>query len=549
MIRSHRLAAVALAAALVVSACGGSDDTESSSATTAPGKVDTSSDITGKGPDGSGPAPDAVAVAVRIDVDSFDPHTSLGDSAAQQAFLFLYDTMVHRTLDGEILPGVASEWEVTPTKGVFTIRDGLTCTDGTPLDATAVAASYESLGNNPGSLGKSKIFGPDGMASVTADPAAKTVTIETKSPNNDMLTGLATTGFIVCPAGLADPATIKEAPAGSGPYELTDSKRGDEYTLKLRDDYSGFFDDTTIADLPKTVTLKVITDDAAAADLVESGKIQIAGILSTDAKRLLANPDLVSVPAQGYGSNAVLMMQKPSAATSDEKLRQGIAMLLDSVQGGAAETQGLGTPRRTLYTPNIDCYTPDAEAYAPEYDPAAAAAFLDEAGYKVGADGKRTKPDGSELTIKVVGNNTQGQIPQFIADSLEKGDIDVDLFVGTYNESIAKLLSDQFDIGSYPFTDSSPLPSLWPNQIGSNAGANFGQVNNTEFDRLVNEALAVDSATDPEGRCEKWQEAEKVVLEAANVVPMDQPTNNWFGNGVTFNSQFFKIDPFSIRSK
>ena len=40
-----------------------------------------------------------------------------------------------------------------------------------------------------------------------------------------------------------------------------------------------------------------------------------------------------------------------------------------------------------------------------------------------------------------------------------------------------------------------------------------------------------------------------MVLEAANVVPMDQPTNNWFGNGVTFNSQFFKIDPFSIRSK
>ena len=107
MIRSHRLAAVALAAALVVSACGGSDDTESSSATTAPGKVDTSSDITGKGPDGSGPAPDAVAVAVRIDVDSFDPHTSLGDSAAQQAFLFLYDTMVHRTHDAEILPVVA----------------------------------------------------------------------------------------------------------------------------------------------------------------------------------------------------------------------------------------------------------------------------------------------------------------------------------------------------------------------------------------------------------------------------------------------------------
>jgi len=549
MTRSHRLAPVLVAAALVLAACGGSDSKDDAGGTPTTGKVDTSSDITGQGPKGSGPAPAAVTVAMRLDVDSFDPHTSLGDSGAQQAFLFLYDTMVHRTLDGKILPGVAASWEVTPTKGVFTIRDGLTCSDGTPLDAAAVAASYLAMGNNPGSLGKSKIFGPDGMASVTADPAAKTVTIESKSPNNDMLTGLATTGFIVCPKGLADPAALKEAPNGSGPYELADAKRGDEYTLKLRADYAAWPDETTAADLPKTVTLKIISDDAAAADLVESGKVQIAGILSTDAKRLLANKDLVSVPAQGYGSNAVLFMQKPSAPTSDVKLRQGMAMLLDSQQGGAAETQGLGTPRRTLFTPNIDCYTPKAEEYAPKYDPAAAATFLDQAGYKVGADGKRTKPDGSKLTIKVVGNNTQGQIPQFIADSLEKGGFDVDLFVGTYNESIAKLLSDQFDMGSYPFTDSSPLPSLWPNQIGSGAGANFGQVNNPEFDGLVKEALAVDTAADPEGRCAKWQAAEKSVLEAANVVPMDQPTNNWFGNGVTFNSQFFKIDPFSIRSK
>ncbi|MFN8050732.1 MAG: ABC transporter substrate-binding protein [Acidimicrobiales bacterium] len=555
MLRSHRSrsAALALAVALALVAAGCSSDdakgSDGSPTTAASGKVDTSNEFTGKGPKGSGPAPASVTVAMRLDVDSFDPHTSLGDSGAQQAFLFLYDAMVHRSLDGKILPGVASKWEVTPTKGVFTIRDGLTCSDGTPLDAMAVAASYEALGNDPGSLGKSKIFGPDGMESVTADPAAKTVTIETKSPNNDMLTGLATTGFIVCPSGLANPTALKETPQGSGPYELANAKRGDEYTLRLREDYKAWPDETTAADLPKTVTLKVISDDATAADLLESGKVQIAGILSTDAKRLQADSKLVSVPAQGYGSNAILFMQKPSAPTSDVKLRQGMAMLLDSVQGGAAETQGLGTPRRTLFTPNIDCYTPDAEAYAPKYSPEAAAAFLDEAGYKKGADGKRTKPDGSKLTIKVVGNNMQGQIPQFIADSLEAGGFDVNLFVGTYNESIAKLLSDQFDMGSYPFTDSSPLPSLWPNQIGTGAGANFGQVNNTEFDDLVKEALAVDPAADPGARCQKWQQAERSVLEAANVVPMDQPTNYWFGNGVTFNSQYFKIDPFSIRSK
>ena len=551
MTRLKRIATLSVTAALVLSGCGGSE-TDSAGDTTAPtgaaSDAQTSTALSGKGPKGSGPAPDAVTIAIRRDIDSFDPHTSLGDSGAQQAFLFLYDSMVHRSADGEILPGIASAWEMSPTKGVFTIRDGLTCADGTPLDAAAVAASFSALGSNPGSLGKRGIFGPGGMASVTSDAAAKTVTIEINSPNNDMLAGL-TGGFVVCPGGLANPTALSEAPAGSGPYELAESKRGDEYTLRLRDDYTGFFDDTTLADLPKTVTLKVIAEDATAADLVESGTVQIAGVMSTDAKRLLENKALVSVPAHGFGTNAVLMMQKPTAATSDVKLRQGIAMLLDSVQGGAAETQGLGTPRRTLYTPNIDCYTADAESYAPKYDPEAAATFLDDAGYKAGSDGKRTKPDGSKLTLKVVGNNTQGQIPQFIADSLEKGGFDVDLFVGTYNESIAKLLSDQFDIGSYPFTDSSPLPALWPNQIGTGAGANFGQINNAEFDALVDEALAVDTAVDPDGRCEKWQAAEKAVLEAANVVPMDQPTNNWFGNGVTFNAHYFKIDPFSIRSK
>lgn len=547
MRRAPSIAAVLLSIAMLVAACGG--ESSKSSDTSPGGKTDTSNEATGQGPEGSGPAPASVTVAIRLDVDSFDPITSLGDSAAGQMFTFIYDTMVRRTIDGKIVPGVASKWEMTPSKGVFTIRDGLTCTDGTPLDATAVAASFQALGENPSAMGKSKIFGSDGMASVTADAAAKTVTIETKSPNNEMLTGLATGGSIVCPKGLADPVALKETPQGSGPYEVIDAKRGDQYTLKLREGYAAFPEGTTAADLPKTVVLKVVTEDPTAADLVEKGTVQIAGLHSTDAKRLFEDQALVAVPAAGFNTNAVLFMQKPGFATQDEKLRQGMAQLIDSVQGAAAETQGMGIARRTLFTPNIDCYNPEAEKYSPKYDPAAAATFLDEAGYKKGGDGKRTKPDGSKLTIRVVGNNTQGQMPQFIADSLEKGGFDVNLFVGTYNESIAKLLTDEFDVGTYPFTDVSPSPVAWQSQIGADASANFGKVDNTQFDTLAKEALAVDVAADPQLRCQKWQQAEKAVLEAANVVPTVQPVNNWFGNGVTFNAQYFRIDPFSIRSK
>ncbi len=548
MPRPTRLVALLLCFSLLAVSCGGDDSAKTPSGSNGTSGT-TSKEITGVGPKGSGAAPAAVTIAIRLDIDSFDPTTSLGDFGSQQAFLFLYDTMVRRDLDGKIVPNAATSWEVTPSKGVFHIRDGLTCADGTPLDAIAVAKSYHRFGTDPGSLGRTRVFGPEGMKSVVGDNVAKTVTIETNSPNNDMLTGLANTGYIVCPSGMDDTDKLKETPAGSGPYKLVSETRGDEYRLELRSDYASFPEGTTAADLPKKVTLKVITNDATAADLVSKGTIDIAGIQSTDARKLQADTSLVAVPAQGYGSNAVLFMQKAGAATADVKLRQGLSMLMDSEQGGAAETQGMGTSRRTLFTPNVDCYDPKAAANAPKYDPAAAATFLDAAGYKKGADGKRTKPDGSKLRLNVVGNNTQGQIPQFIADSLEKGGFDVNLFVGTYSESIVKLLQDQYDLGSFPFTDSTPLPSLWFNQIGTGTGANFGQISNKEFDELSKQALSTDPTTDPSGRCTTWQKAEKSVLSNANVLPMDQPTNYWFGHGVTFNSRFFKIDPFSIRSK
>lgn len=551
MVRSRSLLAIIISTTLLLSACGGSSnkDVDKAGGDDKDKTDQESMEMTGEGPKGSGPAPESVTLAIRLDIDSFDPYRSLGDSAAGQSFMFVYDTLVRRTIDGDIISGAAEKWDMTPSKGVFTIREGLTCSDGTPLDATAIAASLKELGDNPSSMGKTKIFGPDGMKSVTADADAHTVTIETNSPNNEMLLGLAIGGPIICPAGLADPEALRETPQGSGPYVLTDFKRGDQYTLTLRDDYNAYPDGTTAEDMPKTVILKVITEDPTTADLVESGKIQIGGLHSNDAKRLLEDDSLVSVPAPGYNTNAVLFMQKQDFATQDEKLRQGLAMLIDSTQGAAAETQGMGIARRTLYTPNVSCYNPDADKYAPAYDPDAAAAFLDEAGYTVGADGKRTKPDGSKLTIRVVGNNTQGQMPQFIADSFERGGFDVNLFVGTYNESIAKLLTDEFDVGTYPFTDTAPSPIAWQSQIGSDASSNFGKVNNTAFDSLAQEALAVDLNDDPDLSCEKWQEAEKAVLESANVVPTVQPVNYWFGNGVTFNASYFRVDPFSIRSR
>ncbi len=540
---SRRWMVAALLPALVAVACGGDGGSD--------GRTD-AGDATGRGVQSSKPAPEAVTILIPKTIDSFDPHTSFSEDGAQQFMLFVYDNLVRRTLDGEFVPGVASEWTLlpegqAPTTAVFKIREGLTCSDGSPLGPEEVRLSFERFARD--GSGTARIFGPDGPKSITADTAAGTVTLELNGPNNDILTGLANSGQIICPRGVLDPDLLQGVEAaGSGPYTLRAGfKKDDEYVLQRRDDYTALPEGTKITDLPKVVTLKLVTEDTTAADLVEKNDNTIAGILSTDTERLKENEELVSVPAAAYGTNAVVFNQREGEPFTDPALRKGVAALIDSVQGGNAETQGLGNPIRTLYTDNIDCYDPKAAEALPAYDVAAAEKLLDEAGYRKGPDGFRTKPDGSPLELRVVGDHTQFKAPDYIAQALKEGGFKVDLKVGVRAESYARFFVGEYDLGSYPFISATPLPALYFNQVsGTGALDNLSKIDNPEYVQHAKAGWA--APPDSAERCEGWQAAERALLANADSVPLDQPVKYWFGHGVTFNAVYYKVDPFSIRS-
>jgi peptide/nickel transport system substrate-binding protein len=421
------------------------------------------------------------------------------------------------------------------------------CDDGTVMTAELVARSFQRFAAD--GSGTARIFGPDGPAEITADNDAKTVTFRLNGPNNDILTGLANSGQIICPQGLDDPASMQTvAPAGTGPYTLRPGfTKDDQYVLQRRDDYASLPEGVKITDIPKVITLKLVVEDTTAADLVEKDRNTVAGILSTDVERLRDNPDLVAVPAAAYGVNGVVFNQREGEPFTDPALRKAVAMLIDSDEGGRAETQGLGNPIRTLYTENIDCYTEDNATALKKYDPEAAAKALDEAGYKKGPDGFRRKPDGSPLKLRVVGDNTQFKAPHYLAEALRAGGFDVDLKVGIRTESYARFFVGEYDLGSYPFVSGTPLPALYFNQVsGTGALDNLSKIKNEAYVAAGKAAWA--APPDSDERCAKWQEAERALLENADTVPLDQPVKYWFGNGVTFDAVYYKILPFSIRS-
>jgi peptide/nickel transport system substrate-binding protein len=76
----------------------------------------------------------AATVLLPSDPGSLDPDlTSL--SATYQADMFLYDSLIDLTSAGKVESGLASSWSGSMTSATFTLKKGVTCSDGSPLTA------------------------------------------------------------------------------------------------------------------------------------------------------------------------------------------------------------------------------------------------------------------------------------------------------------------------------------------------------------------------------------------------------------------------------
>src|SRR5690606_27317725 len=129
MAKATSLAAAALAASLVLAACGGGDSDDAATATGEP--VDGGTLVYATG--------DAEPTCL-------DPH--VGGNYRQALISTQYlEPLVGRDAAAEIQPSLASDWEVSDDGLTWdlTLADGITFTDGTPLDAEAVKANIEHL--------------------------------------------------------------------------------------------------------------------------------------------------------------------------------------------------------------------------------------------------------------------------------------------------------------------------------------------------------------------------------------------------------------------
>src|SRR5262249_42626834 len=289
-----------ICAALLLSSCTAAPASPGGSGTTTTGSVAGAPTAAAKA--NFGPS---TTLNIRLEGpwDTFDPNNS-ANLPSTQLNAALYDRLLWMTPDKQLVPYLASSWEQSGNTLKFTLRKNVTCNDGTPLTASAVAQSFDRLLgiSDPKTRSTTSIgeFGP-GPFTLTADDATGVFTLTLASPWGEALQSTATGGdtYVLCPKGL-EAGAPKDAAVGAGPDTIAAADRSSGITLKVRSDWTWGPNGRTAEGLPGQLVYKIVTNETTASNLLLTGGLDIARIQGPDVQRLLQNNSVGQFKATGW---------------------------------------------------------------------------------------------------------------------------------------------------------------------------------------------------------------------------------------------------------
>jgi peptide/nickel transport system substrate-binding protein len=485
-------------------------------------------------------------LGVSSDPGSLDPQMGAG-STLFTVTQFAYDSLL--SVDGksgEIRSGLAKTWETKDNTVSLKLADGVTCADGAKLTASAVADNLNFVADPNNKSPFLGTFFPAGAKSV-ADDAAGTVTVTLAAPAPFVLNGLANLPM-VCPSGLAGRDALKTGTAGTGPYQLTEAAPGDHYTYTIREGYTWGPNGATTATrgLPKTVVVKVVQNETTAANLMLSGGLNAAQLAGPDADRLekaglfsASTPALVGEQWYNHAAGRV---------TSDPKVRMALTKALDLGQLRKVLTSDKGTGATTLAANEpVACPGDSVSKALPAGDVKAAAALLDEAGWKAGADGKRAK-DGKPLALTFLYQNNNASAGDAAAELAVQQWKAVGVEATARSQDETTLTSTIFGAGDWDVTwvslNVSSPDQLVPFLSGPAApdGTNFAAISDPDYEKAVAAAMTTAGVAG----CADWLAAESGLIAKADIVPFAAKVVRMFGKSAEFQVPG-QLVPTSIR--
>ena len=474
-------------------ACGGSKTAEGTSeAAGESSEAETSNTLSEGTPVPGG----SVVYGMTQDLASLDPHVDT-DAGTRDVVFNLYEGLVKPTSDGGFIAAVASDYTISDDAKTytFTLRDGITFHDGTPVTIEDVKYSIDRY---------AEIQGESSAFSSLVDSVEvqddKTLVVNLKESYSEFLPMMT---IAIIPQSNEDPAGN---PIGTGPFKYVSYTPGQNLELEK---YDGYWQEGVPS--LDSVEFKFIADVDTAFVELQAGTIDILKYLtSAQAETLGDDYNIV----QG-SMNLVHAMYLNSAyePLSKTEVRQALCYAVDRdainnfIFGGKSHLIGSHMiPAMSKY------YEPEAETVY-SYDPEKAKELLADAGYA----------DGFDLEITVPSSYSQHvDSAQIIADELSQVGINV-----TLNQvEWSTWLQDVYKGGNFQATvigfDGTLAPSDWLKKYVTDDAKNFMHYSNTEYDDVFNTAY---TTVDDDVKVENYKKAQMILAEDAAAVYIEDPAN------------------------
>jgi len=458
----------------ILAACGGGDDTAKTD-TTKPAETATTEKTPDEtaAPDEAEPAAEGDAIGLTEATDmSANPAAAtartdsaiIGTTAPQGVFNPLFhQTSYDVAIDGVIFPSLikvkgdgtyendmADKIDVSEDNKTYTfhIRDDAKFSDGTPVKASDylftmklyMDSSYDGQSdplswNIVGASEYNKGTAKDISGIKVVDDKTVSVTVSDYDAMTQVnLGGIAPLSEAYYGKGykqgdLTSVKALNTKPMGAGPYTMTKYSAGQEVDLAANDSY---YDG---APKVKNLIFKTTTDTTNMA-MLQSGETDLDNITvnedNVEELKSMGFLDVDVLKNNGYGYVA---MNNKNPLFTDVKVRQALtyglnrAEVVDAAYGPYAEV--INIPQSDVSW----AYTAD-KINTYDYNPEEAKKLLDEAGWKVGADGIREK-DGKKFEI-----NFSATAENPVVDAL------IPIMTENYQELGIKLITETLDFNA-----------------------------------------------------------------------------------------------------
>ncbi|MFN3978888.1 MAG: ABC transporter substrate-binding protein [Caldilinea sp.] len=465
-------------------------------------------------------------------------------------------------VSGAFVPegSMSERWEVSDDGLVWTfhLRDGVTWSDGEPVDAADFKFTYDAIASDlVETPRKSSVELIESIEVI--DPL--TIQVTFKQVKCD---GLGDLGLGWLPSHLFAPDfsdvmtnDYNQAPSVSaGPFVFQSWTRDDNTILTRNESY---WEGAPYMD---GMIYRVVPDSGTRLAQLLSGEIDTTGLEPAQLSSVEGNPNInvysfqddgydyiglnlanPANPQPGKDEEGNLIEQDPHPILSDRNVRKAIAHALDYKTIIDSVYLGRGYQIASNVLPAVEwAHDPSIEPYA--YDPELASQLLEEAGWvDSNGDGVREK-DGVELKLVLVtnaGNKVREDLGALVQDQLGQIGFNIDFQAIDFGTLVQQLLGQTYDMVIIGWTGMGADPNddvFWRSDFDTpGSGFNFVSYQNPRIDELLQAGVTVPGC-DPEERAPFYKEIQQIIHDDVPYVFISGGVGD-----VGYNNRWAGIDP------